>query len=140
LRIFNLDNLNSQGDPQPDGIFDYVPGLTINTRNGSIMFPVLEPFGSSMANLVDSTIAKKYTYQDLYDSTLTKARENLEMNRFTIKGEYRSSVSSEISLGAFNIPPGSVTVRAGSQTLQEGIDYEGAYNIGRDKILNDSYL
>ncbi len=141
LRIFNLDNLNVQGDPQPDGIFDFVPGLTINTRSGKVMFPVLEPFGSSLARQIDDpNLAAQYSYQMLYDSTITRAREYPEFNRFTIKGSYKSSVSSEISLGAFNLPRGSVRVRAGGQELQEGIDYEVDYNIGRVKILNDAIL
>ena len=40
----------------------------------------------------------------------------------------------------FNIPPGSVRVSAGGQTLIEGADYEVDYNIGRVKILNDAIL
>ena len=29
-----MDNLNIQGDPTRDGVFDYVPGVTINPSNG----------------------------------------------------------------------------------------------------------
>jgi cell surface protein SprA len=141
LRVFNLDNLNVLGDPQPDGIFDFVPGITINPRNGRIMFPVLEPFGSSLAAQIDDQqFRDKYVYQELYDQTIFNAREFPEKNRFTIKGSYKSSVSAEISLGAFNIPPGSVRVSAGGQVLREGADYEVDYNIGRVKILNDAIL
>jgi cell surface protein SprA len=46
LAGFPARYLNLQGDPGPDGIFDFVPGLTINLRSGRVMFPVLEPFGS----------------------------------------------------------------------------------------------
>ena len=141
LRVFNLDNLNVQGDPQPDGIFDFVPGLTINTRSGKVMFPVLEPFGSSLTSQIDDpNLAQTYSYQMLYDSTVTRAREYPEFNRFVIRGSYKSSVSSEISLGAFNLPRGSVVIRAGGQVLNEGSDYEVDYNIGRVKILNDAIL
>ena len=140
LRVFNLDILNIQGDPQPDGIFDFVPGVTINLRNGRIMFPVLEPFGSSLNRQLDPEFRPQYTYQQLYDSTLFLAREFPELNRFTIKGQYKSAVTSEISLGAFNIPEGSVRVTAGGQVLREGIDYEIDYNIGRVRILNDAIL
>ncbi|MBK7871163.1 MAG: cell surface protein SprA [Saprospiraceae bacterium] len=141
LRIFNLDRLNTQGDPQPDGIFDFVPGITINLGNGRIMFPVLEPFGSALRTQIDNAaFERKYVYQELYDSTLFLAREFPEKNRYVIKGSYKSSVSSEISLGAFNIPPGSVRVTAGGQLLKEGADYEIDYNIGRVKILNDAIL
>lgn len=141
LRVFNADVLNTQGDPQPDGIFDFVPGLTINTRNGRIMLPVLEPFGSSLAKKIDNQVFRdKYTYQQLYDSTLFIAQEFQEKNRYVIKGTYKSSVSAEISLGAFNIPRGSVRVSAGGQTLIEGRDFEIDYNIGRVRILNDAIL
>lgn len=149
LNIFGLDKLNSQNDPQPDGIFDFVPGVTIIPRSGAIIFPVLEPFGTSLRdqianpdfNIPDAMdIADSLGYQELYDSTVILAREQLVKNRFVMQGEYKSAFSSEISLGAFNIPQGSVTVTAGSKVLQPGIDYEIDYGIGRIKILNDSYL
>jgi cell surface protein SprA len=143
LRVFNVDVLNIQGDPQPDGIFDFVPDLTINPGTGRVMFPVLEPFGSSLLKKIKDTpadITKKYIYQELYDSTLFRAQEFQEKNRYVIKGTYKSSVSSEISLGAFNIPQGSVKVSGGGQQLVEGRDYEIDYNLGRLRILNDAIL
>lgn len=141
LQVFNLDNLNVLGDPAPDGVFDFVPDVTINTRNGRIMFPVLEPFGEDLAEAIgDPDLEDKYVYRDLYRKTKFLAREAAEQNRFVIKGSYKSSVSSEISLGAFNIPPGSVNVSAGGQTLREGRDYEVDYSTGRVKILNDAIL
>ncbi len=141
LNVFNLDNLNAQGDPRPDGRFDFVDGVTITTRNGRIMFPVLEPFGKSLEDQIgDPILASQYSYPMLYDSTVTIAQQFPEFNRFTIRGSYKSSVSSEISLGAFNIPKGSVVVRAGGQQLTEGVDYTIDYNIGRIKILNEAYI
>ena len=144
IELLNLDNLNRLGDPTPDGVFDFIPGLTINPRNGRIVFPVLEPFGTSLFNQFDTIterdISARYVYNQLYDSTVIIAREYPEFNRFLIKGTYRSSVSSEISLGAFNIPRNSVTVRAGGAVLIEGRDYEVDYNIGRIKILNEGIL
>ena len=85
-------------------------------------------------------MAQKYVYNQLYDSTVTRAREFPEYNRYIIRGRYKSSVSSEISLGGFNIPKGSVVVTAGGRTLTEGTDYTIDYNLGRIKILNESYL
>jgi cell surface protein SprA len=141
LNVFNLDNLNTQGDPQPDGVFDFVPGLTINPQNGRIMFPVLEPFGTNLAEQISDPVdSARYVFQQLYDSTKIRAMEFAYLNRFVVRGSYKSSVSSEISLGAFNIPPGSVRVSAGGQVLIEGQDYEVDYNIGRVKILNDAIL
>ena len=141
IRVFNLDNLNALGDPLRDGVFDFIPGLTINTQTGRIMFPMLEPFGSSLARQIDEPeLVKRYAYPQLYNSTLTEARGFTELNRFKIVGSFKSCVSSEISLGAFNLPEGSVTVKAGGKVLQEGIDYEVDYNIGRLKILNEVLL
>jgi cell surface protein SprA len=141
LRVFNLDRLNVQNDPQPDGVFDFVEGITINTRNGRIIFPVLEPFGNALGKKFNNPAdSARFVYSQLYNSTITNAREYAEFNRFTIEGSYKSSVSTDISLGAFNIPPGSIVVSAGGQQLREGTDYEVDYNIGRVKILNDAIL
>lgn len=149
LTLLNLDNLNRFSDPTPDGQFDFVPNLTILPANGRIIFPVLEPFGSSLEyhfrtdpNSASSVhpLARKYVYYQLYDSTVTIAKQFPEYNRYLIKGRYKSSVSSEISLGGFNIPKGSVVVTAGGATLVEGTDYSIDYNLGRIKILNEAYL
>ncbi len=141
LQLFNLDQLNAQNDPQPDGRFDFVPGVTINTQLGKVFFPVLEPFGSSLEeSLDDPATYRKYEYQELYDSTKFIAQEYQEKNRFLIRGKFESSVTSEISLGAFNIPEGSVRVSAGGAVLREGVDYEVDYSIGRLRIINESYL
>ncbi len=141
LRIFNLDQLNVQGDPVPDGVFDFVEGLTINTRNGRIMFPVLEPFGSALnRELTNPADKRRFVYDTLYSQTLFNAREFQEFNRFIIKGSYKSSVTSEISLGAFNIPPESIRVYSGGTLLREGQDYTVEAQTGRVRIINDIYL
>ncbi|HEV7380645.1 MAG TPA: cell surface protein SprA, partial [Dyadobacter sp.] len=46
IRLMGLDRLNPVNDLQPDGNFDYVEGITIDSKTGRIIFPVLEPFGS----------------------------------------------------------------------------------------------
>jgi cell surface protein SprA len=145
IRLLKLDQLNNQLDPMPDGIFDFVSGVTINPGNGRVIFPVVEPFGEFLSKeFIDNgnpaNLAEKYVFQNLYDSTKTIALQNPEFDRFVIKGNYKSSVSSEIYLGAFNIPKGSVTVTAGGQRLKEGIDYTIDYNLGRVKIINDGIL
>ena len=140
LTLFNLDRLNSLGDQQPDGRFDFVEPLTINTRTGRIMFPKVEPFGEALAAELDAPYDAIYPYRELYDSTLVVAREFPEKNRFLIKGRYKSSVSSEIRLGAFNLPRNSVKVYQGGIELQEGRDYEIDYNIGVVRIINESLL
>ncbi len=144
IRVLNLDDLNNQNDPQPDGIFDFVPGITINPQNGRIIFPTVEPFGENLKDALkdagDGNLAPRYVYQQLYDSIKIVAQQFPELNRFVISGQYESSNSSEISLGAFNIPEGSVVVTAGGNQLSEGIDYQVDYSLGRVRILNQSVL
>ncbi len=57
-----------------------------------------------------------------------------------MRGSYRSASSSEIFLGGFNIPQGSVTVSAGGQKLTENQDYQIDYGLGRLKIINTGIL
>jgi len=140
LNAFNLDRLNSINDPQPDGIFDFVPGITVIPRSGAIIFPILEPFGEGLEQVLgNSLLAEKYAFTELYDESLIDARETLEKNKFIMRGEFKSNQSAQQSLGAWNIPQGSVTVRAGSQILVEGSDYEVNYATGQVNIINKAY-
>jgi cell surface protein SprA len=153
LSVLNLDRLNQVGDPQPDGQFDFVPGVTINPRNGRIMFPFLEPFGKSLKKklredlalagydtTITAVIADKYIYQALYDSTLFRAQEQQEKNRFIIKGTVKSTSSNRIQLNAFGLRPGAVTVTAGAYQLLEGVDYAIDYGTSTLTVLNSSYV
>ena len=145
LRLLNLDRLNNQNDPQPDGVFDYVEGFTVLSQQGKIIFPLLEPFGSDLKKAAffdpaDSALAKKYTYPQLYDSIKAIAQTYANLNRFVMQGTGKGSSASEIYLGAFNVPQGSVTVSSGGQILREGFDYSIDYNLGTVKILNSAIL
>ena len=144
LTLLNLDRLNSQGQPNPDGVFDYVEGITINSQQGKIIFPVLEPFGQDLEYVTEgpnqNQLQAKYLYQILYDSTLTIALQSQRNDRYILKGTYKSSSSSDIYLGGFNIPPGSVSVTAGGTKLVENTDYSIDYSLGRVKILNSGIL
>lgn len=144
IRVLSLDRLNSRMDPQPDGVFDFVPGTTITPQNGRVIFPVLEPFGDDLrAEFVkagDAALANKYVYDQLYDSTKVIAQQFPQFNRFVLEGTYKSDVSNVISLGAFNVPPGSVKVMAGGQQLVEGQDFTVDNSLGRVTIINEGVL
>ena len=141
LEVLNLDNLNSQLEPSPDGKFDFIAGITIMPESGRIIFPVLEPFGKYLRQRIgDDAIAEKYVFEELYDSTQVTARQMAEKNKFKIAGTYSSSSSSDIQLNALNVPQGSVKVTAGGIQLQENVDYTVDYNSGRVKIINDGLL
>ncbi len=141
LKVMNLDRLDTKNENFPDGFFDFVEGYTVSSQNGRIYFPVVEPFGSHLkAQIGNSTIAQKYVYQELYDSTKTVAQQIAEKNKFLLKGEYKSSSGSEIRLNAMNVPRGSVKVTAGGATLTENVDYTVDYSMGVVTILNSNIL
>ena len=142
LHVMNLDNLDTRNAPNPDGKFDYVEGLTVQSSSGRIIFPVLEPFGKHLRDKLnkDATLVNKYVYQQLYDSTLVVARENSEKNKFHLVGEYKASSGSEIRLNAMNVPRGSVTVTAGGVTLVENKDYTVDYTMGTVTIINTGIM
>ncbi len=141
LEVMRLDMLNKQLDPTKDGIFDYVPGITVNPSSGRIIFPVVEPFGSHLADsIIDPALVDKYVYQSLYDSTQVRAEQDAEHNKFKLIGSYKGSSSSEIMLGGLNLAQGSVKVTAGGQVLVENVDYTVDYTLGRVKIINQALL
>ncbi len=142
ISLINLDRLNNQLDPQPDGVFDFVEGFTVNSQYSRIVFPVLQPFGRDLADKLYSSVppsAKDSLYFALYDSIKAVAQQYPNINRFVLKGTAKTSGSSDISIG-YNIPKGSVTVSAGGRTLQEGIDYDINYDLGTIKITNQAIL
>jgi cell surface protein SprA len=157
IRLFHLDRLNFNNDPQAggDGFFDFVPGMTVLTQNGKIIFTKTEPFGRYLFDILDddgtanndadyeldsytNLNQEKYVYDILYKQTKTAALDEAEKNKFQIKGRYKSSGGDGIPLGAFNVPRGSVVVTAGGRTLVEGQDYTVNYQIGRVYIIDEA--
>lgn len=118
--------------------------VTIDPQNGRIIFPFIEPFGADLANQflpTEANLRDKYPYPQLYDSTKVVAQQSFTgKDRYIIKGNYQSEISSEFSLNAINVPEGSVKVYMGSIPLVEGNDYTVDYMSGRVKILNTALL
>ena len=140
LRVMNLDRLDSRNEPHPDGFFDFIEGLTVISNAGKIIFPVVEPFGSHLRKQIgNDVIADKYVFQELYDSTLTVARQTAEKNKFILQGEYKGSGGTSINLEANNIARGSVIVTANGVRLQENKDYTVNYGTGHVTITNPAY-
>ena len=141
IKILGLDQLNSQQESRSDGIFDFIPGLTIISSNGRIIFPVREPFGEYLREkITDTDLADIYSYDILYDSTLNVAQQFPEFNKFRLKGSYQSESGSEIYLGVLSVEEGSVVVTAGGVKLEEGSDYTVNYGMGKVNIINDGIL
>jgi len=145
LNLVNLDRLNNQNDPQPDGVFDFVEGYTVISSQSRIIFPVLEPFGHDMDYVFpDQLVRDRYLFYPLYDTIKAIAQTYAHLNRYKITGKSKSSGSSfgsgsDYQLG-YNIPRGSVTVTAGGQTLQENLDYEINYDLGTLRVTNQAII
>ncbi|MFK7953847.1 MAG: cell surface protein SprA, partial [Ekhidna sp.] len=144
IQVMGLDRLNQNNDLQPDQNFDFVEDITIDTRNGNIIFPVLEPFGKTLESFFDpnteGALIEKYVYDELYEDTQAQAELNATKNKFVIIGKLTAGSASEIRLPGINIAEGSVVVTAGGQLLAENIDYSVDYNLGVVRILNDGIL
>ena len=157
LSLTNLDRLNNQNDPQPDGVFDYIEGYTVISSQSRIIFPILEPFGHDLDYIYSTqALRDKYLFYPLYDTIKAIAQTYANLNRYKIVGRSKSSgvapgfggglagssnnqASGEYQLG-YNIPRGSVTVTANGQVLQENIDYEINYDLGTLRVTNAAIL
>jgi len=153
LKVFNLDKLNYNNDPQAggDGFFDYLQGITFDAQNGRIIFTTKEPFGELLFNKLDSGTGenyndpgtynpnqRKYVFRNMYRNTQSGALQDSDKNKFLLRGKYKSTGSDGIPIGAFNVPQGSVVVTAAGRVLVEGVDYSVDYQLGRVQILDPS--
>ena len=157
LNVFNVDRLNYNNDPEVggDGFFDFLPGLTVDTQNGRLIFTTVEPFGKLLfeklrtdpnqnytgdpTSLIDwNDNQRKYVYRRMYESTQADALQESEKNKYQLRGRFKSTGGDGIPIGAFNVPRGSVVVTAGGRVLVEGVDYSVNYQLGRVQILDPS--
>ncbi|HLA55843.1 MAG TPA: cell surface protein SprA [Flavobacterium sp.] len=157
LKVFNMDKLNANNDPQVngplnfgDGFFDFIPGLTVDTQNGRIIFTTVEPFGKTLFDKLNLGTSQyndpatynlnqqKYVFRNMYKSTQSGALQDSDKNKFQLKGRFKSTGGDGIPIGAFNVPRGSVVVTAGGRILVEGVDYSVNYQLGRVQILDPS--
>ena len=145
IRLMGLDQLNQNNDPQPDGNFDFVQGITVNTDLGTIIFPLVEPFGDHLEQLIregqpEEDLVNKYVYQGLYNTTKADAELNTTKNKFFLVGSFQAGSANEIMLPGFNIAEGSVQVLAGNTPLVENVDFTVDYNLGKVTIINEGVL
>ncbi len=154
LKVFNVDKLNYNNDPQAggDGFFDFMPGLTVDTQNGRLIFTTKEPFGELLFSKLSNANSgenyndessyngnqAKYVFRSMYTKTQAAALQDSDKNKFQLKGKFKSSGGDGIPIGAFNVPKGSVVVTAGGRVLMEGVDYSVNYQLGRVQILDPS--
>ncbi|MDA3859713.1 MAG: cell surface protein SprA, partial [Melioribacteraceae bacterium] len=138
LREFGLDRLDNSGTENPDGEFDFRHGITIIPETGEIIFPTLQPFGRDLPSEL-SQYEEDIAYYSIYDTTKTFAQNDKTKNKFTLKGEYSASISSNFQIG-FNVVENSVRVTLDGKELKAGTDYAVDYNIGQISMRNADAL
>ena len=142
LKLLGCDRLDNNMKPHANGQFDFVSGYTV--QNGRVFLPAAEPFGDYLREKLRAagleSVADKYVFDELYDSTKTVAKQTAEKDKFMMTGQFKGTSANVISLGAVNVPQGSVVVTAGGVTLQEGSDYSVDYASGEVTILNQSII
>ena len=134
--LLGLDRLGPNNDKPEDGLFDFLEGELIDSRKGTVRFPVLEPFGDHLhevfaRDVQDSAlfIDGGYVYDELYDQVKIVAARQADKNKYSIKveftgGSFSSSNSNSpnagfsgtqprrIPLEGFQVSENSVTVTA----------------------------
>lgn len=142
VQVFNMDQLNQMQDRQPDGNFDYVEDITVDSRYGRVIFPTLEPFGSFLSSKFlpqEEDLRAKYVFNELYRLTLADAQQLADRNKFFLKGSFQSGSGQSVQL-PFGVKPESVQVSAGNVPLTQGQDYDFESGSGRVRILNEGVL
>ncbi len=143
LRGLGCDRLDDNNKTHPNGYFDFVEGYTVS--NGRVFFPSAEPFGSTLKTFlrnkgISEDVIESYSFQELYDTTRTAAKQMTNKDKYLLVGQFKGTSANVISLGAYNVPQGSVVVTAGGVTLTEGSDYSVDYSAGEVTILNQSII
>ena len=143
LKLINADRLDNNNKAHSNGYFDYVAGYTVS--DGRVFLPEAEPFGRFLYGALrdkgfSDEEAKKYCYYELYDTTKTVAKQIAEKDKYVFMGQYKGSKANVISLGAYNVPQGSVVVTAGGVILTENSDYTVDYSAGEVTIINQSII
>ncbi|MBQ2208794.1 MAG: cell surface protein SprA [Prevotella sp.] len=143
LRGLGCDRLDNNNNAHPNGYFDFVEGYTVS--NGRVFFPSAEPFGATLEEFLRSKglskeLIEKYSFHELYDTTRTAARQMTNKDKYLLMGQFKGTSANVISLGAYNVPQGSVVVTAGGVVLTEGSDYSVDYSAGEVTILNQSII
>lgn len=126
IELMKLDQLDENMEVRPDGKFDFVQGVTIDSRSGRIIFPLKEPFGSSFGNCFDQS---EYNLIETYTEPAIYSEESSENSSYLIKVIMLAGFSEYISISS-TIDKGSIEVFYDGLKLILGTDYELNYDSG----------
>ena len=114
-----------------------------NPVRGEIIFPERMPFDSGLVRYFSAQgspqIANRYRYPQVYNEIVEIAKRSNDKDRFLISGEATGVMNTgggKISLGAFNLSPGSVKVSLDGSPLKENQDYYVEYFTGQVTLTN----
>lgn len=134
VQVLDMDRFGRNGDYIPDGNFDFINGVTINTQTGLVIFPVVEPFGKDLEEKFENnetTLKQKYVFNEMYEEVKVDAKNNYPTkNKFFLRVKFSGQRSCTQSLRGINIAEGSVQVTQGGRILSEGMDYTVDYQFG----------
>ncbi|MFB6273803.1 MAG: cell surface protein SprA [Salinibacter sp.] len=145
LQVLGLDRVDQNGAPNPDNQFDFLR-QTINSDEGLIYFPYLQPFGERILDAAaqngSRSAGRPFAFKNLYTKKKTNAKkEDTQKDVYHLSGSYTGGAKQFYDLKAFTgLVEGSVEVTSGGQKLQEGVDYRVDYQGGTVNITNESYL
>ncbi len=152
ISIMGLDRYNnsSPSNKSPDGLIDYstqFANTIVDPKTGTLIFPYLEPFGTTIANYNQAQLIKDPNFKkdtDFYLPEIYNTVQSTLVQRETklvvLDMKYTGGVSSTLNLGAFNLVEGSVRVTIGGTQLVEGTDFRVDYNSGTVTILNTDLI
>lgn len=122
LELFGWDRADSSGrGGAPDGIFDYLEGITYQPTTSTLFLPYRSPFVDKVADGYPS-------YKALYTKSQKEAKEERANDLFRIQAKVKRVATQVIGLGQGSLMPGSVKVESASRLLTEGVDYRIDYN------------
>ncbi len=152
ISVMGLDRYNnsSPSNKSPDGLIDYSNQFTntiVDPKTGTLIFPYLEPFGTTVNNYNVAQHSRDPKYINDTDfylpeiyNTVQSTLVQRETKLINIDMKYTGGVSSTLNLGAFNLVEGSVRVTIGGTQLVEGTDFRVDYNSGTVTILNTDLI
>lgn len=152
ISLLGLDRFNPNNVPPPDQLFDFIPGLTIDTQRGLLIFPHLRPFDKQIrdelrrlgridaaGNFTNPTDTN-FVYQEIYfNQQRPTASDAGTKNRYIIRATFSGGIQNPLQIG-FNVAQGSVRVSSNGQPLTEGVDFTVDYQLGQVQILRPELL
>lgn len=154
LNLLKLDLLDGTNNiiSGGDGYFDFVEGVTVNSNDGLIIFPTVEPFGGKssptapnqltsgeLGEILTDTADERFIFEELYTETRTEAQNRYQnKDKYFLKGYFKSTNTGGISAG-YGASKGSVRVTSGGRELVEGADYIISQS-GNVEIINENLI